>query len=245
MKPCIPYDIELTATLAELKTKRFNNIRRQEQMSEKIWHLERRVMEQRVEGMEVAEALTKTRSELKGLKERWRTLSPLLDSEQYWIETVGGVSVCVSVAIGDSLSLLQEFYHVFSQLNTDQQESTHLEAAISILDTMEGVLAIAETLSCVMVCSECIQLVTEDAVNKKRCGHEERQQEWTDVKLQYLLQLRHSIVTCVCIRMMRDELESSESHDKVPTLLTAAALSGYLSHYQRLGELFEELSVVQ
>ena len=63
-------------------------------------------------------------------------------------------------------------------------------------------------------------------------------QEWIDVKLQYLLQLRHSIVTCVCIHMMRDELESSESHDKVPTLLTA--LSGYLSHYQRLGELFEE-----
>ena len=122
----------------------------------------------------------------------------------------------MSVAIGDSLSLLQEFYHVFSQLNTDQQESTHLEAAISILDTMEGVLAIAETLSCVMVCSECIQLVTEDAVNKKRCGHEERQQEWTDVKLQYLLQLRHSIVSgCVCILvMMKDELESSESHDK-------------------------------
>ena len=56
-----------------------------------------------------------------------------------------------------------------SSCNTDQQESTHLEAAISILDTMEGV-AIAETLSCVMVCSECIQLVTEDAVNKKRCG---------------------------------------------------------------------------
>ena len=91
------FDIELTATLAELKTKRFNNIRRQEQMSEKIWHLERRVMEQRVEGMEVAEALTKTRSELKGLKERWRTLLPLLDSEEYWIEIVGGVSVCVCV----------------------------------------------------------------------------------------------------------------------------------------------------
>ena len=53
------------------------------------------------------------------------------------IETVGVVSVCVCVAIGD-LSLSQEFYHVFSQLNTDQ-ESTHLEAAISILDTMEGV----------------------------------------------------------------------------------------------------------
>ena len=95
-----------------------------------------------------------------------------------------------------------------------------------------------------MVCSECIQLVTEDAVNKKRCGHEEQQQEWTDVKLQYLLQLRHSIVTCVCIHMMRDE-ESSESHDKVPTLLTLLhCLAIDLSHYQRLGELFEELSVV-
>ena len=73
-----------------------------------------------------------------------------------------------------------------------------------------------------MVCSECIQLVTEDAVNK-------RQQEWSDVKLQYLVQLRHSIVMCVCIHMMRDE-ESSESHDKVPTILTLpAALSLSLS----------------
>ena len=45
------------------------------------------------------------------------------------------------------------------------------------------------------------------------------------MKLQYLLQLRYSIVTCVCIHMMRDE-ESSEIHDKVPTLLTLpAALS--------------------
>ena len=70
-----------------------------------------------------------------------------------------------------------------------------------------------------MVSSECIQLVTKDALNKKRRGLEERQQEWSDVKLQYLLQLRYSIVTCVCIHMMRDE-ESSESHDKVPTLLT-------------------------
>ena len=89
------FDAELTAILAELKTKRFNNIRRQEQMSEKIWHLEKRVMKQRAEEMEVAESLMKTRSELKGLKERWRTLLPLLDSEQYWIETVGVVSVCV------------------------------------------------------------------------------------------------------------------------------------------------------
>ena len=64
----------------------------------------------------------------------------------------------------------------------------------------------------VMVCSECVQL--EDAVNKKRRGLEDQQQEWSDVKLQYLLQLRYSIVTCVCIHKMRDE-ESSESHDKV------------------------------
>ena len=100
------FDIEYTQITTNLQTDTFNNLCRQEQMGEKIWHLEKRVMEQRVEGMEVAEALTKTRSELKGLKERWRTLSPLLDSEEYWIETVGVVSVCVCVcvAIGDSLS---------------------------------------------------------------------------------------------------------------------------------------------
>ena len=72
------------------------------------------------------------------------------------------------------------------------------------------------------VFSECIQLVTEDAVNKKRRGFEEQQQEWSDVNLQYLLQLRYSIVTCVCIHKMRDE-ESSMSHHKVPTLLTLPA----------------------
>ena len=49
-----------------------------------------------------------------------------------------------------------------------------------------------------MVCSECIQLVTEDAVNKNRCGHEEQQQEWTDVKLQYLLQLQLFTTTLHC-----------------------------------------------
>ena len=92
-----------------------------------------------------------------------------------------------------------------------------------------------------MVCSECIQLVTEDAVNKKRCGHEELQQEWSDVKLQYLLQLRYSIVTCVCIHKMRDE-ESSESHHQVP--ITHPACCTVSLYYQRLGELFEELSVV-
>ena len=99
------FDTELTAIMAELKTKAFNNLCRQEQMSEKIWNLEKRVMKQRAEEMVVAETLMKTRSELKGLKERLRTLSSLLDSEQHWIETVGVVSVCVCVAIGDSLLL--------------------------------------------------------------------------------------------------------------------------------------------
>ena len=96
------FDTELTAIMAELQTKAFDNLCRQEQMSEKIWNLERRVMKQRAEEMVAAEILTKTRSELNGLKERWRTLSSLLDSEQHWIETVG---VCVCVAIGDSLPL--------------------------------------------------------------------------------------------------------------------------------------------
>ena len=91
------FDTELTAIMAELKTKAFNNLCRQEQMSEKIWNLERRVMKQRAEEMVVAEILTKTRSGLKGLKECRRTLSSLLDSEQHWIETVGVVSVCVCV----------------------------------------------------------------------------------------------------------------------------------------------------
>ena len=99
------FDIERTAIMAELKTKAFNKLCRQEQMSEKIWNLERRVMEQRAEEMVVAEILMKSRSELKGLKERRRTLSSLLDSEQHWIETVGVVSVCVCVAISDSLPL--------------------------------------------------------------------------------------------------------------------------------------------
>ena len=95
------FNTELTVILAELKTKSFNNLCRQEQLSEKIWHLEKRVMEQHEEEMVVAETLTKNRSELKGLKERWRTLSSLLNSEQHWIETVG----VVCIAISDSLPL--------------------------------------------------------------------------------------------------------------------------------------------
>ena len=43
----------------------------------------------------MAETLTKSRSELKGLLKRWGTLSLLLNSERCWIETVGVVSGCV------------------------------------------------------------------------------------------------------------------------------------------------------
>ena len=93
------FNVERTAIIAELKTRRFDNLCRQEQMSEKIWHLEKRVREQLAEEMVVTETLTKTRSVLKGLKERWRTLSSLLDSEQHWIETVGVVCVCVCVCV--------------------------------------------------------------------------------------------------------------------------------------------------
>ena len=79
--------------MTELKTKRFTNLGRQEQLSERIWHLENSVIEpQRVEETEVRETLTRARSELKELEDRWRTLSSLIDHEEQWIETIGMVS---------------------------------------------------------------------------------------------------------------------------------------------------------
>ena len=86
------FDVEYTATMNELKTKRFTNLERQEQLSERIWHLENSVIEQRVEETEVSETLTKTRLELKELKDRKRTLSSLINNEQHWIEIMGTVS---------------------------------------------------------------------------------------------------------------------------------------------------------
>ena len=86
------FDVEYTATMDELKTKRFTNLETQEQLSERIWHLENSVIEQRVEETEVIETLTKTRTELAKLKDRWRTLSLVFDHEQHWIETMGTVS---------------------------------------------------------------------------------------------------------------------------------------------------------
>ena len=50
------FNVERTAIIAELKTRRFDNLCRQEQMSEKIWHLEKRVREQLAEEMVVTES---------------------------------------------------------------------------------------------------------------------------------------------------------------------------------------------
>ena len=74
------FNVEFTATMTELKTKRFTNLGRQEQLSERLWHLENSVIEQRVEETEVRQTLTKTKSELKELEDRWRTLSECSNS---------------------------------------------------------------------------------------------------------------------------------------------------------------------
>ena len=65
---------------------------------------------------------------------------------------------------------------------------------------MEGVLATAETLSCVLVCSECIQLVTEDAVNREEVWPRvERQLEWTDVKSSTVLATATTLHCNMCV----------------------------------------------
>ena len=101
------FKVEFTATMNELKTKRFTNLGRQEQLSERIWHLENSVIEQRVAGSEVRETLTKARSELKELVDRWRTLSSLIDHEQQWIKTMDMVSGC---RCGNSLIIITHFF---------------------------------------------------------------------------------------------------------------------------------------
>ena len=85
------FDVEFTATMRDLKTKRLTNFGRQEQLSERLCNLEDSVIEQRVQETEVREYLRESRSELKGLKDRWRTLSTLIDHEQHWIDTIGKV----------------------------------------------------------------------------------------------------------------------------------------------------------
>ena len=119
----------------------------------------------------------------------------------------------VLVVIVQPLSLSQEYYHVHSHLKDDEQRAYYkqLEAATSILDTMEGETLSNMSVSVYLYLTECIQLVTEDAISRKRRCHQE--QEWSDGKLQYLLRLRRAIITCVCIHMLSDE--DCEENDKV------------------------------
>ena len=86
------FDVEYTATMNELKTMKTTNLERQEQLSERICHLESSVIEQRVEETEVGEKSTTAMSKLTELKDRWRTLSSVYDYEQHWIEAMGAVS---------------------------------------------------------------------------------------------------------------------------------------------------------
>ena len=65
-------------------------------------------------------------------------------------------------------SLTQKYNDVFSELNTADQD-THLEAAVSILDTMEGV-AIAETLYSSTYCDGLFRVYT---ASHRGCSQQE------------------------------------------------------------------------
>ena len=86
------FDVEFTATMRDLKTKRLTNLGRQEQLNERLCILENSVIEQRVQETEVKECSRESRTGLKELKDRWRTLSTLINHEQHWIDTMGRVS---------------------------------------------------------------------------------------------------------------------------------------------------------
>ena len=61
------FDMEYTAAMKELKTKRVTNLERQEHLPE-------------------------NRSLSKELKDCWKTLTPLVDSEQHWVKAISAVS---------------------------------------------------------------------------------------------------------------------------------------------------------
>ena len=86
--------------MAELRSEVFNNLYRQELMSERIWWLERSAakMKEHTKTM-VEEKLMKTRSELKGLLKRRKMLSSLVTGEKRWIEIMGEVGELVSVLV--------------------------------------------------------------------------------------------------------------------------------------------------
>ena len=94
------FDIEYTQMMAELRSEVFNNLYRQELMSERIWWLERSAakMKEHTKTM-VEEKLMKTRSELKGLLKRRKMLSSLVTGEKRWIEIMGEVGELVRVLV--------------------------------------------------------------------------------------------------------------------------------------------------
>ena len=77
--------------MAELKTEAFNNIYRQEQMSERIWWLEKSASKMEEQTV-VAEKLAKSKSEVRALEKRRKLLSSLVGEEKRWIKSVGKVS---------------------------------------------------------------------------------------------------------------------------------------------------------
>ena len=88
------FDVEYTKMMAELKTETFNNLYRQEQMSERIWWLEKSAskMEEQTEDTILVEKLTKTRSEVRGLENSRKLLSSLVSEEKHWMKAMGKVS---------------------------------------------------------------------------------------------------------------------------------------------------------
>ena len=129
------FDIEYTQMMAELRSEVFNNLYRQELMSERIWWLERSAakMKEHTKTM-VEEKLMKTRSELKGLLKRRKMLSSLVTGEKRWIEIMGEVGVRVFVAIVQSHSKLSRkaFVHALSSstFNLPQPVLRHVSASI-------------------------------------------------------------------------------------------------------------------
>ena len=87
------FDEEYTKMMAELKTKAFNNAIRQELMSERIWWLEKSASKMEEEGNTlVAEKLTETRLELRGLEKHRKVLSSLVTEEKRWMKAMSEVS---------------------------------------------------------------------------------------------------------------------------------------------------------
>ena len=90
-----------------------------------------------------------------------------MDHEQHWIETMDTVSEWVWQSMIHSFTSHSEIHDVFSELTTADQD-THLEAAISILDTMEGVASMRHCAS--MYCDGLFRVYT---ASHRGCSQEE------------------------------------------------------------------------